>query len=77
MASEPEAAADAAARLEAALERIARLAATPGAGRDVGRGGDPAYRADSSEWADPSRAVLASRLDRIIERLRDALDQGA
>lgn len=61
MASEPEAAADAAARLEAALERIARLAEAP------------PERAAAPEG--PSRAALMSRLDQIIAQLRGALDQ--
>ena len=76
MASEPEAAADAAARLEAALERIARLAAAAGAGRpaDYALPADPPERVSLAEG--PSRAALAARLDRIIERLRGALDQG-
>ena len=63
MASEPEAAADAAARLEAALERIARLAQAPPA------------RAAAPEGL--SRAALITRLDRIIARLHGALDQDA
>ncbi|MGH7040588.1 MAG: hypothetical protein ACREFY_00460 [Acetobacteraceae bacterium] len=71
MASEPEAVADAAARLEAALERIARLAQAAPDGRPAGL----RMRPDASE--ELSRAALASRLDRIIERLRGALDHGA
>ncbi len=76
MASEPEAAADAAARLEAALERIARLAATAATGRptDHALPADPSERASLGEG--PSRVALVARLDRIIERLRGALDQG-
>ncbi|HVB68542.1 MAG TPA: hypothetical protein VNE67_11870 [Acetobacteraceae bacterium] len=76
MASEPEAAADAAARLEAALERIARLAAAAATGRptDHALPADPSERASLGEG--PSRVALVARLDRIIERLRGALDQG-
>ena len=63
MASEPEAAADAAARLEAALERIARRATAPA---------EPA-----AAPAGPSRAILIARLDQMIARLRGALDRDA
>ncbi|MDE2581593.1 MAG: hypothetical protein KGL52_08160 [Rhodospirillales bacterium] len=67
MASETES--DAAARLEAALERISRLArpATP----------PEAASGQNSDAGQPSRAALAARLDRIIERLRAELDQGS
>jgi hypothetical protein len=68
MASETEA--DAAARLEAALERIARLAQWPPATPEL-EGAGPIERE-----AEPARAVLIARLDRIIARLREALDQG-
>jgi hypothetical protein len=61
MANEPD---EAAARLEAALERIARLAQAAPPGRPAGVAG-----------AVP-RAELVARLDRMIERLRGALDQG-
>ena len=54
MSSEPESIDSAAARLEAALDRIARAAAAPAA---------PAPAPD-----------LAGALDRIIGRLRDALN---
>ena len=58
MSSEPESIDGAATRLEAALERIARAAATPAA--------KPAAPAPSPD--------LAGALDRIIVRLRDALN---
>ena len=64
MANDPDA--DAATRLEAALERIARLAHSPAA---IPAAADPVA-------ADRARALLAGRLDRIIARLREALDQG-
>ena len=69
MANDPDA--DAATRLEAALERIARLAHSPAA---IPAAADPA--AADPVAADRARALLAGRLDRIIARLREALDQG-
>lgn len=70
MASEPEA--DAAARLEAALERIARRAQATA--HEASHAGSPGP-ADTPDG--PARTVVIARLDRIIARLREALDQGA
>ncbi len=70
MANEPDAA-DPAARLEAALERIARVApaAAPGA---------PSVPPDPAAVPEGmSRAALISRLDRVIGRLRAALDEAS
>ncbi len=53
---------DSAARLEAALERIARLAAKP----------PPPPPAPPAPAADP---VLVARLDSLILQLREALDE--
>jgi len=63
MASESDDAAEAAARLEAALERIAGLTAT--------RPPQP----DSGEPYEPQAATeeITARLDALIDRLRDAL----
>jgi hypothetical protein len=67
MASEPDDAAEAAARLEAALERIARLTvphqAAPPPGQD-----DPLAPS-------PPLEEIAARLDALIDRLRAALGQ--
>lgn len=70
MASESDDAAEAAARLEAALERIAALAgARPLA---------PAPAADGADQAEPAVPVeeIAARLDGLIDRLRAALGLG-
>ena len=61
MANETDNAEDAAGRLELALERIAGLSA---------RGVSPAPKGEASVPA----AELAVRLDRVIDRLRAALD---
>jgi len=68
MADEPEDPDAAADRLEAALERIARLAAIPPASPD-----EPADRPD----AELSVPEIAERLDSLIARLRAALGSGA
>lgn len=70
MASESDDAAEAAARLEAALERIAALA-----------GSQPKPQADGAdhgEAAEPAAPVeeIAARLDGLIDRLRAALGLG-
>ncbi len=59
----PDTAAD---RLEAALERIARLATIP-----------PSNHASVPSDADLSVVEIAERLDLLIARLRAALDDGA
>lgn len=68
MASDPDDAAEAAARLEAALERIAALAGSQ----------PPAQAAlsDAGEAEDQSVPVeeIAARLDALIDRLRAALN---
>jgi hypothetical protein len=68
MADEPEDPDAAADRLEAALERIARLAAIPPASPD-----EPADRLD----VELSVPEIAERLDSLIARLRAALGNGA
>jgi hypothetical protein len=68
MADEPEDPDAAADRLEAALERIARLAAIPPASPD-----EPADRQD----VELSVPEIAERLDSLIARLRAALGNGA
>ena len=70
MASETDDAAEAAARLEAALERIAALA--------VPRQPPPPRAADAGEAADAAMPVdeIAARLDVLIDRLRAALGSG-
>jgi hypothetical protein len=68
MADEPEDPDAAADRLEAALERIARLAAIPPASPD-----EPTDRSDT-ELSVPE---IAERLDSLIARLRAALGNGA
>lgn len=68
MADEPEDPNAAADRLEAALERIARLAAFPPA--------SAAVSADTRD-ADLSVSEIAERLDALISRLRAALGEGA
>lgn len=70
MASESDDAADAAARLEAALERIAALAGA--------RPQPPSPAPDSGEPADPAVPVeeITARLDSLIDRLRAALGLG-
>ena len=78
MAPDPDSAdtADSAARLEAALERIARLAHPPhpgpgpDAGPDAGPGAGPGPEAGAG-------VAVAERLDRIIARLHRALEEGA
>ncbi len=74
MAPDPDSAdtADSAARLEAALERIARLAHPPhpGPGPDAGPGAGPGPEAGAG-------VAVAERLDRIIARLHRALEEGA
>lgn len=73
MAGEADDPEDAAARLEAALERIARLAGTGplpprGAADGVGAGGaEPAVPVDE----------IAARLDGLIDRLRAALSSSS
>ena len=70
MASETDDAAEAAARLEAALERIAALA--------VSRLQPPQRAEDAGEAADSGVPVdeIATRLDALIDRLRAALGTG-
>lgn len=70
MASETDDAAEAAARLEAALERIAALAGP--------RRQPPPRAADAGEAADSAVPVdeIAARLDALIDRLRAALGTG-
>ena len=74
MAPDPDSAdaADSATRLEAALERIARLAHPPhpGPGPDAGPGAGPGPEAGVG-------VAVAERLDRIIARLHRALEEGA
>lgn len=70
MASESDDAAEAAARLEAALERIAALAgARPPAASRLDDAADPAEPA-------PPVDEIAARLDSLIDRLRAALGTG-
>ena len=64
MADEPEDPDAAADRLEAALERIARLAATP-----------PAQTNTPIPDSELSVSEIAERLDSLISRLRAALDK--
>lgn len=59
---------DEAARLEAALGRIARAA-----GRRRAELPDVAGQATSAEGAGPETAAIAARLDALIEELRAAL----
>ena len=68
MAPDPDSAdtADSAARLEAALERIARLAHPPHPGRGPASGPEAG-----------AGVAVAERLDRIIARLHRALEEGA
>ncbi len=68
MADEPEDPDAAADRLEAALERIGRLAAIPAKPSEP-----PADRSDG----DLSIPDIAERLDKLIARLRAALGDGA
>jgi hypothetical protein len=63
MASETDDAAEAAARLEAALERIAALTATRPPAVESGEPHEPAAPAEE----------ITARLDALIDRLRDAL----
>ena len=63
MAGEAEDPEDAAARLEAALERIARLSGTRPAAASSGAVSDSAVPIDE----------IAARLDELIDRLRTAL----
>lgn len=73
MAEEPEDPDIAADRLEAALERIARLTTTP-----VAEAGDQPPNRPSTDLfnADLSVAEIAERLDALIVRLRAALGAG-
>lgn len=63
MASETDDAAEAAARLEAALERIASLTATRPPAPDSGEPHEASVAAEE----------ITARLDALIDRLRDAL----
>ncbi len=77
MANETDDPDEAADRLEAALERIARLAAQPrpaaGAPTDMAADGGSDMPTDDALDEAPATAEIAERLDDLIERLRTVL----
>ena len=77
MAGEADDPDDAAARLEAALERIARLAASGRATAAAAQSGTAAAAALASRASRSPVEEIAARLDGLIDRLRAALSSSS